>query len=254
LGRVRLTGTLVAEAVGELAVGSGVTALAVLLGVGGGFGRGGVVVAAGLALTGIVILARRSRMGRLRTPRERNAGRRRAPRILARLGDGCAALSAPRAYARGVLSWQLASRGLRFASLACFLAAFGLPVTVQSVLLVVLAQATGNAIPFSPAAVAAGAATLAATFAPLTHASAPSGRVVAFYVSTIGLLTVAGVVCAAAITVSVTAASRRAQRRTQRKSRGAVFGPMLAEFAGVPVPGETARLTAGASGPASSIV
>jgi hypothetical protein len=215
LGRSRLAGTLVAEAAGELAVGTGVTAAAVLLGVGVsvGFGLGGIALAAGLAIAAVATLAGRARARRRKAKPGDGTRRGRLSRVLVAARDGCAALCAPRDYARHVLPWQLASRGLRFAALACFLVAFGLPVTVQSVLLVVLAQSAGNAIPFSPAAAAAGAATLAATLGPLTHTAVPTGHVVAFYVSTIGLLSAMGVLCAATITAVVTISARRARAR-----------------------------------------
>jgi hypothetical protein len=102
-------------------------------------------------------------------------------------------------------------------------------VTVQSVLLVAFAQSAGNAIPFAPAAVAAGAATLAATLGPLTHASAPAARVAGFYATTLGLLSVMGVVCAAAITAVATLSARRPRRDPEWDPARALLGPSREE-------------------------
>src|SRR5918997_1663696 len=126
----------------------------------------------------------------------------RSPRlrgIAAGVGRGCAPLREPRAYARGVLPWQLASRVCRLGALACFLAAFGLPATPAAVLLVVGAQTGGRLLPFAPASVGAGAAMLAAAFAPVTGAAVPAGQVAAFFVGTSAVLTAVGSVLALAI-------------------------------------------------------
>src|SRR3954451_20093348 len=116
--RAVLTGTLVAEAVGETLLGLALLAIALAMGVGPSAGPSPTLVlygAAGLlALGGIALIARRHA---------------RVQRFVARMRTGCAAVKCPRAYARHVLPWQLASRVARIGALACFLAAFHLPAT-----------------------------------------------------------------------------------------------------------------------------
>ena len=128
----------------------------------------------------------------------------RTPRLraIARgVGRGCAPLKCPGAYARGVLPWQIASRACRLGALACFLAAFGLPASFAAVLLVTAAQSGGRLVPFAPASVGAGAAMLAATFAPVTGAAVPAGELAAFFVGTSVVLTVVGTVLTLAISL-----------------------------------------------------
>lgn len=186
--RAVLAGTLVAESAGETAAGAALLAVALAAGVGPSLGPSATTVLYGLAavaaLVAVVLLGRR--IGRVR-------------RFLARVASGCSALRSPRAYARGVLPWQLASRGCRLGALACFLAAFGLPVTFVAVLLVTFAQCGGRLVPFAPASVGAGTAILAACFEPVTGTAVPAGEVAAFFLGTSTVLTVVGTALALAI-------------------------------------------------------
>jgi hypothetical protein len=206
--RAVLAGTIVAETAGETALGAAVLAIALAFGVGPQLGptTSTVVLVAGilLALAALVLLGRR-------WPRLR--------RFLTRVATGCAALRSPRAYARHVLPWQLASRGLRFASLACFLAAFGLPTTLVAVLLVTFAQCGGRLVPFSPAAVGAGAAILAACFEPVTGTAVPASQVAAFFVGTSTVLTVVGTALALAICAAQASANAGPRLATGRLMR-----------------------------------
>jgi hypothetical protein len=94
-------------------------------------GAGAIVVRAGGAPRRPPLPGRRARLRR-RPPRPRRA---RQP--------GC--------YARRVASWSVLSRALRLGSLACFLAAFALPVSVTAALVVMVAHSSGRLLPFSPA-------------------------------------------------------------------------------------------------------
>jgi hypothetical protein len=182
-----LAGTLVAEGAGELAVGAALLAIAVAAGVGPQLGApaaGGPVLAILAALLLVGLVALRSR--RLR-------------RLFAQAARGCAPLRMPRTYARAVLPWQLASRACRLLALACFLAAFALPVTPAAVLLVAFAQGSARLVPFAPASVGAGVAMLAATFATVTGSAVPAGDLAAFFVGTSTVLTLTGIVLAVAI-------------------------------------------------------
>jgi MYXO-CTERM domain-containing protein len=179
--RAVLTGTLVAEAVGETLLGLALLAIALAVGVGPSAGPSPTLVlygAAGLlALGGIALISRRHA---------------RVQRFVARMRTGCAAVKCPRTYARHVLPWQLVSRLARIGALACFLAAFHLPATFAAVLLVTFAQCSGRLVPFSPASVGTGAAILAACFEPVTGASVPASQLAAFFVGTSTVLTVVG--------------------------------------------------------------
>ena len=176
-----LAGTLVAEAAGEAAVGVVLVAIAVATGLWALPALPGplVMIAAAVAVTGLILLARRSA----------------AARSVAR---GAGALRSPGRYARAVLPWQIASRAARAVAIACFLAAFGLPTTVTTVLLVMLAQSGGRVVPVAPASVGAGAAILAAGFGSATGADVTGGQVVAFFVGTSALLTAVGIATALA--------------------------------------------------------
>jgi len=219
-----LAGTLVAEGAGEIAVGALVLALALATGVGPQLGASTATVAA-LAVAGVMLVALLALARRV--PRMR--------RIAAGVGRGCAPLRAPRAYARDVLPWQLASRACRLGSLACFLAAFGLPVSVAAVLLVAFAQGGGRLVPFAPASVGASVALLAASFGPVTGSSVSAERLAAFFVGTSTALTVVGTVLALAICVRSQASAK------QGRSAGTLLAA-LAALAGRRVPARAATV------------
>jgi Lysylphosphatidylglycerol synthase TM region len=185
-----LAGTLVAEGVGELAVGLALLAVALLVEVGPELGVSATSLPYALTAVAVVAVAF-------------VAGSKVAPvrRLGARVGHGCVLLRTPGSYARGVLPWQGLSRVCRLGALACFLTAFGLPATPAAVLLVVFAQGGSRLLPFAPASVGAGAAMVAAMFAPVTGAEVPAGQVAAFFVGTSTVLTVVGTVLTSAVCV-----------------------------------------------------
>jgi uncharacterized membrane protein YbhN (UPF0104 family) len=181
-----LAGTIVAEGAGELLVGAALLAVAVAAGLGPAFGAPSLVWIVPAVIGVALMVAAVARSPRLRG-------------IACGVGRGCAPLKCPGAYARAVLPWQLASRACRLGALACFLAAFGLPASFAAVLLVTAAQSGGRLVPFAPASVGAGAAMLAATFAPVTGTAVPAAELAAFFVGTSVVLTVVGT----ALTVSI---------------------------------------------------
>ena len=185
-----LAGTLVAEAAGDALVGAAVIGLAVALGAAPAFGLpgpGALAIGAGvLALLAVAGVVLRRRGGRL-------AG------IAAGIGRGCAPLGRPGAFACRVLPWQVGSRALRGAAIACFLLAFSLPAGAAAVLLVMLAQSGGRLLPLAPASAAASVAMLAAGFGPATGTHVATTEVAAFMVGMSLLLTVAGAVLAVAV-------------------------------------------------------
>ena len=186
--RALLTGTLVAETVGETLLGLGLLAVAVAIGV-----TPGATPSPKLALyvvAGVAMLAALAVVGR-------RFGK--VQRFLANAKAGCAMVKCPRTYSRRVLPWQLLSRLCRIAALGCFLAAFHLPATLAAVLLVTFAQCSGRLVPFSPASVGTGAAILAACFEPVTGTSVPASELAAFFVGTSTVLTVVGTALALVI-------------------------------------------------------
>ena len=69
----------------------------------------------------------------------------------ARVKQGLAVLGSPRRFLTGVVSWQALGRLIRLGSLAAFMDAFTLPVTLSTVVLVMAAQGGGRIIPLAPA-------------------------------------------------------------------------------------------------------
>ncbi len=199
-GAPLVTGTIVAEAAGEAAVGAGLLVLAVAVGVGPALAvpdDAPAILAAIVALAVLAVLLLRRR--RSRAPAAAPRRWPRARRAVAGLGRGCVLLRRPGRYARTVLPWQLASRALRAAAIGCFLLAFGLPAAPAVILLVMVAQGGGRILPFAPASVGATVAVVAAGFGPLTGETASAAQVTAFLVGMSTLLTVVGVVLTAVI-------------------------------------------------------
>jgi uncharacterized membrane protein YbhN (UPF0104 family) len=181
-GAALLAGTIVAEGVGETIVGVLLLGAALTAGVGPQVDIDGtslVLLLGGAAL----LIAAGALLWRWAPARRVGSG----------IGRGCAALDCPRAYARGVLPWQIVSRLARAAALACFLAAFHLPATPMAVLLVMVAQAGGRLVPLAPASVGASVAMLAASFGPVTGTSVSTNSLAAFFVGTSTVLTLVGV-------------------------------------------------------------
>jgi uncharacterized membrane protein YbhN (UPF0104 family) len=186
--RALLTGTLVAETVGETLLGLALLGVALAVGVGPSMGPSPKLALYALAtlaaLAGLVLIGRRHA---------------RVRRFIADVKHGCALVKCPRAYARRVLPWQAVSRLCRIAALGCFLAAFHLPATFAAVLLVTFAQCSGRMVPFAPASLGTGAAILAACFEPVTGTSVPAADLAAFFVGTSTVLTVVGTALALAL-------------------------------------------------------
>jgi len=205
-----LTGTLVAEAAGDAVVGAAVLGLALALGTAPALGLPGTETLAwaggALAVLAVIVYVLRRRGGR-------------AARIAAGVGRGCAPLGHPIVFACRVLPWQIGSRALRGAAIACFLLAFSLPAGAAAVLLVMLAQSGGRLLPLAPASAAASVAMLAAGFGPATGTHVASSQVAAFMVGMSLLLTAAGAVLA--IGVICAGADRAAVWRALRPRRRA---------------------------------
>lgn len=180
----RLIGTLAAETVAETALGALLTVWALSAGLVPGLHRPGLASAAliGAGLIVVVLAVRRAA--------------RRFPAVGRACADaraGFAVLGSPSCYARRVASWNVLSRSLRVGSLACFLAAFALPVSITAALVVMVAHSSGRLLPFSPASAATSLGLLVAAFPAVTHTSVSASHLTAFYLGSTGLLTVVGI-------------------------------------------------------------
>jgi signal transduction histidine kinase len=181
----RLIGTLAAETVAETALGALLTVWALSAGLVPGLHRPGLATASliGAGAILLVLVIRRAA--------------RRYPAIGRACTDarcGLALLGSPGRYLRRVASWSVLSRSLRLGSLACFLAAFALPVSVTAALVVMVAHSSGRLLPFSPASAATSLGLLVAAFPAVTHTNTGAGELTAFYLGSTGLLTVVGLV------------------------------------------------------------
>jgi hypothetical protein len=125
--------------------------------------------------------------------------RRRGRVLLGRLRQGLAILDSPGDYVRGVVTWQALGRLIRLGSLACFLAAFGLPVTLATVVLVMAAQGGGRIVPIAPVSAGLRIAMLTYGFVEVTGEAVDIAKITAFNVGVGAALLATGLVIAVAI-------------------------------------------------------
>jgi uncharacterized membrane protein YbhN (UPF0104 family) len=125
--------------------------------------------------------------------------RRSASDLLERLRHGLAILETPRHYLTGVVSWQAAGRVIRLGSLACFMAAFALPVTLATVVLVMAAQGGGRIIPIAPASAGLRIAMLYYGFGEVTGDRVDVATITAFSFGTGAAHTAVGLVISAIV-------------------------------------------------------
>ena len=121
----------------------------------------------------------------------RGAGCPTSPRACARDWSSWAE---PRRFLTGVASWQALARLIRLASLAAFMQAFALPVTLSTVVLVMAAQGGGRIIPLAPASAGLRLAMLSYGFVEVTGESVDIAAITAFTFGVGALLLVAGLV------------------------------------------------------------
>jgi hypothetical protein len=100
--------------------------------------------------------------------------------VLGRIGEGLTILRTPRDFLVHVVSWQALGRLIRLGSLGCFLAAFHLPVTLSTVVLVMAAQGGGRIIPFGPASAGLRLAMLTYGFAEVTDTTVDVAAITTF--------------------------------------------------------------------------
>ena len=125
--------------------------------------------------------------------------RRRGRLTVARLKQGLAIFASPRAYVTGVVSWQALARLIRLGSLAVSMAAFHLPVTLSTVVLVMAAQGGGRIIPIAPASTGLRLAMLSYGFVEVTHQAVDIAAITAFTFGVGAVLMLAGLLIAITI-------------------------------------------------------
>jgi uncharacterized membrane protein YbhN (UPF0104 family) len=108
-------------------------------------------------------------------------GRQRARRVAAHMKQGCEILRTPRRFVLGVGGWQALSRIVRLAAMVCFMEAVGLPVTVDTAILVMAAQSAGRIVPFAPVSAGLRVAMLAYGFPALTDQPVDVASITSFW-------------------------------------------------------------------------
>jgi uncharacterized membrane protein YbhN (UPF0104 family) len=107
--------------------------------------------------------------------------RPRTRRLLGRVKQGFEILHSPRRFIIGVGGPQLASRVVRLAAMVCLMKAVGLPVTVNTAILVMAAMSAGRIIPFAPASTGLRVAMLAYGFPALTDKPIDVASITSFW-------------------------------------------------------------------------
>jgi hypothetical protein len=146
------------------------------------------VIAVGAVAAIAVILVARRWIG----PRAREAAR------------GLAAFGNPRLYLLSVVSWQAAALALRLGSLACWLAAFHLPVTAKIAVVILAVQYAASVLPLTPN----GAGTQQALLAVALGSSFAASHVIGFSAGAQLATTVADVVLGSAALLLLTGTLR----------------------------------------------
>lgn len=123
--------------------------------------------------------------------------------LLARVKQGFEILHSPRRFVVGVGGPQALSRLVRLAAMVCFMEAVGLPVTLNTAILVMAATSAGRIIPFAPASAGLRVAMLAYGFPALTDKPVDVASITSFWF-TIGAV---HLVCGLLISIGILAYS-----------------------------------------------
>ncbi len=119
-----------------------------------------------------------------------------AASLLQRFREGLVIFGTPRRFVTGVASWQALARVIRLGSLAAFMGAFSLPVTVTTVVLVMAAQGGGRIIPLAPASAGLRLVMLSYGFVETTGHAVSIAQITAFTFGVGAVLMVSGLVLA----------------------------------------------------------
>ncbi len=122
-----------------------------------------------------------------------------ATTLLDRFRVGLTIFGTPRRFVTGVASWQALARIVRLGSLAAFMGAFSLPVTVTTVVLVMAAQGGGRIIPLAPASAGLRLAMLSYGFVEVTGEAVDIAQITAFTFGVGTVLLLSGLLIASAI-------------------------------------------------------
>jgi Lysylphosphatidylglycerol synthase TM region len=120
--------------------------------------------------------------------------RRRVSDLASRLRQGVVILRQPRRFVTGVASWQALGRVIRLGSLAAFMQAFHLPVTPETVVLVMAAQGGGRIIPLAPASAGLRLAMLSYGFVEVTGHAVDIAAITTFTFGVGALTMLAGLI------------------------------------------------------------
>jgi lysylphosphatidylglycerol synthase-like protein len=101
--------------------------------------------------------------------------------LKARVAQGFAVVRSPRAMVVGVAGPQALSRVVRLVALACFMAAFGLPVGFDTVMLVMAAQGAGRLVPLAPVSAGLRVAMLSYGFVEITDKPVDAANITSFW-------------------------------------------------------------------------
>jgi len=148
--------------------------------------------------------------------------RRSAQDFALRFKRGLVILGSPKAFLYGVASWQALSRVIRLGSLAAFMTAFALPVTMQTTVLVMAAQGGGRIIPLAPVSAGLRLAMLSYGFVEVTGHAVDFAAITTFTVGVGAVLLATGLLISFAIlfreygTLDPRAAVRRAREIVTR--------------------------------------
>jgi hypothetical protein len=148
-------------------------------------------------------------------------GRRLVRALRGALRQGTAILSSPRRFIVGVASWQALARLIRLGAMAAFMAAFSLPVTPATVVLVMAAQGGGRILPLAPASAGLRLAMLSYGFVEVTGHPVDIAAITAFTFGVGAVMAMSGLAVASAILAHEfgTLSPRRAVARARADGR-----------------------------------
>jgi hypothetical protein len=120
-------------------------------------------------------------------------------RLGRQLRQAMAILGTPVRFVTGVASWQALARLIRLGSLAAFMAAFDLPVTAATVVLVMAAQGGGRILPLAPVSAGLRLAMLSYGFVEVTGKPVDIAAITAVTFGVSAVLCLAGLLLALGI-------------------------------------------------------
>jgi len=148
--------------------------------------------------------------------------RRRCARLAPAVRRGLAIFSTRAQFVAQVASWQALARVIRLGSLTCFLAAFALPATLGTAVLVMAAQGAGRVLPLGPLSAGLRIAILSYGLVEVTHRPVNPAAIMAFSLGqSATVLIVTFAIAAALITREFgTRSPRRAIQRARLRLQG----------------------------------